>query len=292
MLLAQIRVDVNLVNVPFSVQDSSGRWITDLTAADIDVFEDGAAQKISFFSRASDSPLSIAIVADVSGSQEEFLKDHRRDLRDFLKTVMTRRDQVMLTCFGNSIRLVAPFAQHPDHLDDQLKDFQKRKNISQYPKLGPPEIRSGGTAFYDAITETAKHLASVEGRRAILVFSDGEDNSSAVNLMDTIEQAQELGATIFTLRYTETRKGVWTARNKYGRSVMTRIARETGGLDFDANNLSGAFVQIAGMLRASYDLAYTSTQAERDGSFRKIRIKLKRPGLTTRHKTGYFARVS
>jgi Ca-activated chloride channel family protein len=289
-----IKVEVNLVNVPFTVRDARGQWITNLNADDFEVLEDGIPQKISFFSKASDSPLSIAVVADISGSQEEFLKDHRRDLRDFLKTVMTKRDQALLVCFGNSIRLVSNFNQQADHLDEALKDYQKAKNVSQYPKLGPPELRSGGTAFYDAIIRGTGQLVGQQGRRAMILFSDGEDNASASNMLEAIEAAQETGVTIFTMRYTEIKKGVWTARNKYGRSVMTRLAAESGGLDFDAgesSDLRDSFRQIADMLRSTYDLAYSSNQGERDGSFRKIKIRAKQPGLTLRHKTGYYAKA-
>ncbi len=292
---APIRVEVSLVNVPFSVQDASGRWVTELAAEDFELLEDGVPQKISFFSRAGDSPLSIAVIADISGSQQEFLKEHRRDLRDFLKTVLTKRDQAMLVCFGNSIRLVSGFHQQADHLDDALRDYQKGKSNTSFPRLGPQELRSGGTAFYDAIVNTAREMVGQEGRRAIILFSDGEDNSSAKNLLDAIETAQECGATIFSMRYTEIKKGVWTARNKYGKSVMNRLAVESGGLDFDAahsGDLKESFQQITAMLRSSYDLAYTSNQPERDGTFRKIRIKAKSTGLKIRHKSGYFARVS
>jgi Ca-activated chloride channel homolog len=297
LLLAQdpppIKVEVSLVNVPFSVRDAKGQWVTNLNASDFEVLEDGVPQKISFFSRASDSPVSIAVVSDVSGSQADFLKDHRRDLRDFLKTVMTKRDQAMLVCFGNSVRLASPPNQKADDLDDALKEYQKTKNANQFPRLGPAEIRSAGTAFYDAVYYTAEEMMGREGRRAMILFSDGEDNSSAKNLLDTIEKAQEAGVTIFTLRYTEIKKGVWNSRNKYGRSVMARLAAETGGLEFDAtesDDLRDQFRQIADMLRSTYDLAYTSSQPERDGSFRKIRIRAKQPGLTLRHKTGYFAK--
>ena len=104
-----IKVEVNLVNVPFSAQDSRGHWNSNLSASDVEVFEDGISQKISFFSRAVDSPLSIAVIADTSGSQKDFLSEHRRDLRDFLRTVMTKRDQAMLVVFGGSIRVSSPF---------------------------------------------------------------------------------------------------------------------------------------------------------------------------------------
>ncbi|MBM3785923.1 MAG: hypothetical protein FJW30_16295, partial [Acidobacteria bacterium] len=82
---ARITVDVKLVNVPFSVRDEKGRLVDGLTRDDIEVFEDGVPQKITHFSQSADSPLALALVSDVSGSQDEFLKDHRRDLLDFLK---------------------------------------------------------------------------------------------------------------------------------------------------------------------------------------------------------------
>lgn len=299
LLLAQepapIRVSVNLVNVPFSVRDERGQWVTNLSPEDFEVFEDGVAQKIAFFSRATDSALSLAVVADVSGSQEDYLKEHRRDLRDFLKAVLRPRDQAMLAAFGNSVRLVSPFDKEAERLDEALMDFHKTKNASRYPKLGAPENRSGGSAFYDALVASAEELGTREGRRALIVFSDGEDNASALHLLDAIETAQQKGVTVFCLRYTEIRKGTWNARNKYGRSVMQRIGAETGGLDFDAGetkNLEVAFREIAAMLRSTYDLAYTSNQPEQDGSFRKLKIRATNRALQLRHKSGYYARPS
>ncbi len=290
---APIRVDVNLVNVPFSVTNSTGGLVNSLSAEDFEVFEDGVPQKIRFFSRASDSPLTLAILADVSGSQEDFLKEHRRDLRDFLKTALKKQDQAMLICFGRNVYEVAPATGMADRLDDALKEFQKAKNPSAYRKLGTPEIRDNSSSFYDGVVEAARALHGLEGRRAIIVFSDGEDNSSAHHLLEAIEAAQEYAATVFALRYTELKKGQFTARNKYGRSVMQRISAETGGLEFDAaqdDNLRDAFRQIADTLRNSYDLAYSSSQADNDGTFRKIKIRAKSAGLRTRHKTGYYAR--
>ena len=290
---APIRVAVNLVNVPFSLTNAAGHLVTTLGAEDFEVFEDGAPQKIRFFSRAVDSPLTIGVVADVSGSQEDFLKEHRRDLHDFLKTVLRPKDRAMLVCFGRHVYEVSPVDAQPDRLDEALKEFQRAKQKTAYPKLGPPELRENSSSFYDGIVEAAKALKDLEGRRALLVFSDGEDNSSARNLLDAIETAQEYSTTVFALRYTDLRKGEWTARNKYGRSVMQRLAAETGGLEFDAEqekNLRQAFARIADMLRSSYDLAYTSTQGEADGTFRKIRIRCKREGLRARHKTGYYSR--
>jgi Ca-activated chloride channel family protein len=295
LFLYQIRVEVNLVNLPFSVRDAQGRLVKGLTKDDFEVYEDGARQTISHFSQAADTPLALGLVADASGSQEEFLKEHRQHLRDFLKVTLQARDQAFLLCFGNNLRLVSPFTNQSEQIEERLRAYQKSKTGRDFPRVGPPENRDLGTAFYDAIFHATEDLlAKAEtGRRALLVFSDGEDNSSAHHLLETIEAAQRTGTTIFCLRYTELQKGGWNARNKYGRGVMERIARETGGLEFDAaeeRNLKAAFAQIGEILRSSYDLAYASTAGSGDDTFRKIQIRTRQPGLAVRHKTGYFAR--
>ena len=295
LFLCQIRVEVNLVNLPFSVRDAQGRLVKGLTKDDFEVFEDGTRQTISHFSQAADTPLALGLVADASGSQEEFLKEHRQHLRDFLKVTLQARDQAFLLCFGNNLRLVSPFTNQSDQIEERLRAYQKSKTGRDFPRVGPAEKRDLGTAFYDAIFHATEDLlAKAEtGRRALLVFSDGEDNSSAHHLLEAIEAAQRTGTTIFCLRYTELEKGVWNARNKYGRGVMERIARETGGLEFDAaeeRNLKAAFAQIGEILRSSYDLAYASTAGSGDDTFRKIQIRTRQPGLAVRHKTGYFAR--
>jgi Ca-activated chloride channel family protein len=161
------------------------------------------------------------------------------------------------------------------------------------PLLGPDISRDLGTAFYDALYyATMEKLAAAEGaRKALIVFSDGEDNSSAHHMLDVIESAQRENVVIFAVRYTETKKGQLTARNQYGIRVVARIASETGGYDVDAGkvDLSQSFAGIGDELRSSYDLAYHSTNTAGDGTFHKLVIRAKRPGLITRAKTGYFA---
>jgi Ca-activated chloride channel family protein len=111
-------------------------------------------------------------------------------------------------------------------------------------------------------------------------------------MMESIEAAQAANVLIFAVRYTQPPKGGPIARNRYGTSVMDRVARETGGAHFDAEktDLRATFRQIGEELRMSYELAYPSTNPVKDGTFRKIVIRPKRPGLTVRTKTGYFAR--
>lgn len=288
----RIRVDVNLVNIAFTVRDARGALAGDLSKDDFEVLEDGVPQRISFFARSLDVPLSLALIADVSGSQEHFVKRHRHDMREFLQDVLSPRDQAFLVCFGNHLRLVGDFTASSRTLMNALDRFDH--GDGHFPELGPAEDRVLGTAFYDALYYgvTAKLETVSSGGRALIVFSDGEDNSSAHHMLDAIEAAQSADTRIFAIRYTERRHGRLTARNKYGTSVMARIARETGGADFDAGerNLRAIFRQIGEELRASYELAYVSANPLRDGSFRKVAIRPRRDGFSVRAKTGYFAR--
>jgi Ca-activated chloride channel homolog len=296
LCLAQtpFRVDVQLVNVGFSVRDAEGHLVSGLGRDDFEVLEDGVPQKIAFFARSSDVPLNLGLIVDISGSQGSFVKPHQRDLKAFLDTVLSTRDRAFLLCFANHPRLVAEYTSSPRVLVDAFLGYEKVRDTAAYPELGPFEIRTAGTAYYDAIYHSVNQMfQKVErGRKALIVFSDGEDNSSAHNEMDTIELAQSNNVLLFCVRYTNVRNGRWNSRNKYGRSVMERMARDTGGAGFDAQEkgLAENFREIGEQLRNSYELAYHSTDPERDGTFRKIAIRAKRPGLTISAKAGYYAR--
>jgi Ca-activated chloride channel homolog len=292
-----IRVAVNLVNVAFTARDSQGELVENLQKEDVEVFEDAVPQKISFFAKSTDVPLTLGLIVDVSGSQEHFSKKHERDLEVFLKEVIGPKDRVFLVCFGNHIRLVSDFSQSEPELIERMKVFEHGdKGKGKHPKfieLGPAENRDLGTAFYDSIYYSVmEKLARENGRRALLVFSDGEDNSSSHDMMRTIETGQGENVLVYTIRYTEKERGQLTARNKYGISVMDRIAKETGGAHIDAETTDPHtyFRQIAEELRTSYELAYYPTDANKDETFRKIVIRPKREGLKVRAKTGYFSR--
>ena len=294
---APIRVDVSLVNVGFSVRDERGVLVTDLKQDDFEILEDGVPQHISFFAKSQDVPLNLGLVMDVSGSQQSFIKPHLKDLQSFLKTVLSKRDKAFLMTFANRLSLISDYTDSSKDLVDELKDFQHERNPrnrSTYPIVGPAEFRILGTAFYDAIYYAVqeKLADAAKGRRALIIFSDGEDNSSAHHMLDAIEAAQAEDVLLFCIRYTEMRNGRLTARNKYGTSVMERIARETGGSDYDARakGIADNFRRIGEQLRSSYELGYHSTNPVSDDSFHKIAIRIKREGLTVRSKTGYFAR--
>jgi Ca-activated chloride channel family protein len=291
-----IKVDVHLVNVTFSVRDSRGTPVGELTRDDFEILEDNVLQKVSFFGRQNDLPISLGLLIDASGSQEHFGKQHHHDLQEFLKNTLQPRDRAFLMCFGNHLRLTSDYSSSPAHILGALQLFEKGDHST--PELGPKEYREQGTAFYDSIYYSINEkLASADqGRRALVMFSDGEDNSSAHNLLDAIETAQSADVLFFALRYTDVRKGQLTARNKYGISVMERLASMTGGAHFDAREkgLPAAFKDITEQLRSSYEIGYYSSNALRDGGFRKITIRVQQhvqqEGLTVRAKTGYYAR--
>jgi Ca-activated chloride channel homolog len=288
----RFRADVNLVNVGFTVRDARGALVAGLGRDDFEVFEDGTPQTIAAFTRSADSPLALGLVVDASGSQARFVNRHWQDVRRFLDDVLTARDMAFLVAFANRIRLLSDFSSRPTVLLDMLATFDGGER--RFPDLGPKDTRLLGTAFYDAIYYSIREkLAHAgPGRRALVVFSDGEDNSSAYHMLDAIEAAQTEDTRLFMVRYTEQSKQGLNARNKYGIRVMERLAKETGGLDYDGQktDLKTAFRHIGEELRATYELAYRTPNPARDGEFRKIRIVAKQPGLAVRAKTGYFAR--
>jgi Ca-activated chloride channel family protein len=299
-----IRVDVHLINVAFSVLDADGKFVIDLNQDDFDVTEDNVPQKISFFGRASEIPLHLGLVADFSGSQSESIKPHHKDLQTFLKTVVTKRDDAFLVCFANRIRLAQDFTADSKEIVESLDLFEKMYHgkahieSGRFPDVGAREIRPNttDTAFFDAVynsVESKLTAGEERGRKAIVIFSDGDDNSSARDEYEAIEISQQTDTVLFCVRYTELRKdGRLTARNKNGTTVLDRMARETGGASFDAREkgLAVHFKAIGDQLRASYELAYHTTNPVSDGAFHKILIKARRPELTVRAKSGYIAK--
>jgi len=294
-----IHVAVSLVNVAFSVRDGNGALVSSLAKDEVEVFEDAVPQKISFFARSTDVPLTLGLIVDVSGSQDHFTKQHENDLEVFLKEVLGPKDRAFLVTFANHIRLISDFSPSGAEIIERMHAYREsdrgkdKKKHAEFPELGPVESRDLGTAFYDSIYySVTEKLARENGRKAILLFSDGEDNSSSHDMMTAIETAQAENVVVYAIRYTEKEHGKLTPRNKYGTSVMDRIAKETGGAHVDAEvtDPHAYFRQIAEELRTSYELGYYPTNLGKDETFRKIVIRPSQAGLRVRTKTGYFSR--
>src|SRR5712671_6252587 len=130
-----IRVDVRLVNVTFSVRDTHGALVTTLTKDDFEVLDDGVPQTIAFFARSADLPLTLGLIVDMSDSQEHFMKQHRHDLQEFLKDVLTPRDRAFLICFANHLRVASDFSASASEVMDGLKRFEHESG--RMAEIGP-----------------------------------------------------------------------------------------------------------------------------------------------------------
>lgn len=287
------RTNVNLVTITAAVRSENGSLLADLNRNDFEILEDNVPQQIKFFARKTELPLTLGLIIDVSGSQDKFLKQHNRDVQAFLQTVLRPSDQAFAVCFGNHLRLVSDLTSSPQSISEELHQFTKGK-WEGLAEIGPRENRVLGTALYDAVFFSVQDkLKSGSGRRkALLIFSDGEENSSEHDLLDALAAAQDSDTLIYCIRYTEKEHGHLTARNKYGIRVLKHLSSLTGGADYDGltSDLPDIFRQIGDELRSLYEIGYISSNEEHDGSFRKLTVRCKVPGAATRAKTGFYAR--
>lgn len=283
---------MRLVQVTFSVRDAAGAIVPNLTADDFEVFENGERQRLSRFSHGSDQALRLGVLADGSGSQSRFIESHRQDLTDFLESALTSADGAFVLGFGNTLRLVCDFANDAEAMMSRL-DFY-RDHAGRLPKLGPDEDRDGGTALFDAIYYSIREKLNQSdgGRRALLILSDGGDNSSGHHLLDAIEIAQSADVRVFGVWYSGDEKDELEVRDRYGLRVLTRLSQDSGGELFEASgeSLREQFHRISEDLRSSYEAAYYSTQAASDGRFRQVEIRPKDASLRVRARPGYYAR--
>ena len=175
---------------------------------------------------------------------------------------------------------------------DGIRSFDKGN--MNFPEIGPKEERELGTALYDAVffSITEKLAAIHQRRKVLLIFSDGEENSSEHDLLDAIGAAQNEDVLVYAIRYTELKHGRMGARDRYGVRSLDHLTTQSGGKNFDFHEtkLKQDFNEIAGDLRSLYDVAYQSSNPTRDGTYRKVVIQTTRPGLTVRARAGYYAR--
>ena len=285
--------ETNLVTLTFSARDAEGRLVDTLNRDDLSIYEDGAEQKISIFSRESELPLTLGLLVDVSSSQDKFLQQHLKDIQIFLNSILRPQDQAFAVCFGDRLRLVSDLSSNPAQIADSLARFQKGER--SFPELEPDDTRSGGSAVYDAVfASVAEKLAKNPGhRKALILFTDGEENSSAHDEIDVIAAAQGADTLIYAVRYTQlNKKHQLTADNRHGITALHHMAEQTGGSDFDAlhTDLPQTFKQIGDELRSVYSIGYYSTNKRPDNTFRKIVVEAHTEGVTIRAKSGYYAR--
>lgn len=299
-----IRVRVDMVSLPVVVTDKIGRRIKDLTKDDFQVHENGIRQEIAGFA-ATDEPIKVALLLDTSGSTELRLARIQNAAISFVNQLHPD-DEVAVLSFADDVRL--------------QQDFTIDRDRNEY---GIKKTRTGEwTVLYEAVWLALEEvLKPVQERKALVIFSDGVDTRShTVNMNETLELAKETGATIYcvyfdteadqyrrstksvpggsfppiiTTPYPPVVTGPGSSASEYstGRRYLESLAENSGGLLFDGmSDLEYAFAEVARELASQYSIGYYSTDERRDGKFRKIQIKMAKPGLVARTKKGYYTK--
>lgn len=247
------KVDVDVVQVIATVTDSSGHFVTGLEKSAFHLEEDGKPQKISHFG-SEDVPLELIVACDVSGSMTPAMPRLKTAVKEFLAAVPSR-DQVSLLGFNDSIFALTRRAVDP------------AERIKAVDRLAP----WGATALYDVILRGVDMLGKQPGRRAMIVFSDGEDQGSHASITDVERRLQASDVTLYMIGQG---RGVEVEALK---NIMQRLVEPTGGRALFTDNidqLHAAFSDLLEELSNQYLLGYESTNRKRDEAFRKISLRV------------------
>jgi VWFA-related protein len=298
-----IKVDVDLVNILFSVKTKKGELIPNLEKNNFTIREDGKEQTISHFSRETDLPITLGLLIDISASQERLVEIEREAASQFFTSVIRKKDQAFLISFGKDTELLEDFTNSPRQLIAGLKDL---KADGQPPRIGrsPIPVNTGpipdygtpkGTLLYDAIyLAGTEKLKNEVGRKALILITDGEDEGSTYTIKNAIEVAQKANAIVFSIYYVDHAfyGGMGISLGGGNEGALKKISEETGGHVFSVSNkhpLNEVFKEIQEELRNQYSIGYTPTNAVRDGSFRRIEIKTDNSDYRVQARTGYYA---
>ena len=291
--LQTFKAQVNVVNLFFNVKDKHGMLIPNLTKADFEVMEDGKPQTIKYFSSESNQPLTLGIMIDTSASQTRVLDIEQTSCAEFLRAVLRPKDLAFVINFDVDVDLDQDFTNNVHDLTRALNRMQINAGMGG----GPPGLGGGpipttprGTLLYDAIYLGANDkLKNEVGRKAMIVFTDGEDQGSRLRIQDAIEAAQKADTICYVILIAD--RGGWY--QGYGSGDMSKLAEQTGGRVIEVGNkqekLRQAFDQIQNELRSQYNLGYTPSNAKLDGSYRKIQIRAKGGAYKIQARQGYYA---
>jgi len=301
-----IRTETDLTNLLFTATDKNNRYLTTLQQGDIRVLEDGVPQTLFTFQRETDRPLSIAFLIDVSGSEERTLPDEKAAARTFVDNVIrSSKDQAAIIPFEGYAHLEQPLTRNVIGIYRALETVEVAypSYLGSAPPIGgiasgpgtiaPP--REGSTAIWDSVAVTCKEvLARSPGqrRRAIILLTDGYDTSSRLARSEAVDQAIGFETVIYVIGIGDKKQ------DGVDKNALRNLAEHTGGRAFfpkQQQDLTAAFAEIEQELRSQYLLAYSSTNKQRDGSFRKLSIEVTNPGLRKqqlklRYRPGYFAK--
>jgi Ca-activated chloride channel family protein len=263
-LLAQdtgdtVKVDVKLVNIFVTVTDSHGTPLASLAKENFQLKENGKDQKIAVFSRESALPLSIALSIDTSLSTRKDLPLELASARKFAQTILRPQDGLAVYKFSEEVDLMVPFTADLKKID-----------------AGIDRIRNGSaTALYDAVFLGAQALSKRQGRKVMVVITDGGDTVSQVDYKEALRAAQEAEAIIYSIIIVPIEASA--GRDTGGEHALIQISEDTGGKYYYATStpqLDDAFRKISDELRTQYLLAYYPTDRYSDSDFRRVQVNL------------------
>jgi VWFA-related protein len=294
-----IRVDVDLVTVACAVDNRDGTPARNLKVEDFRVLDNGEPRAITNFWQESDLPLTVALVADVSGSQAGYVRSHRESIAQFLKQVIGPRDRAMVAEVAQQSWLISELTGSGADLAAAVERIGMPAG-RESPSLGPvcrnqsyPHT-CGGTALWHGLYYAAKELKPVSGRKAIIVLSDGLDTGSDIRLNDLIEMAQSAGTVVYAIKYASPMRflSISGAIAQAASHGLDRLARETGGVTYPnpGRHTAEVFARIEGDLRSMYVLGFSPPADARDGAFHKLVVKTVRQDVVVRARAGYWAR--
>jgi Ca-activated chloride channel family protein len=273
-----IRVNVKLVNVFVNATDSKGVPVPNLTRDDFSLTEDGVPQQIKVFEKQSEQPLSIVLAVDTSGSVRKDWHEEMASASRFLHTLVRPVDKVELLEFSTHVRQVVPFTNKVKAVDAGMKDLK-----ADY-----------ATALYEAVETAAENLRQFEGRKIIVIVSDGGNTTKGTTYDDAFRAAISAEASVYSLIDVPVEASA--GRELGGEHAMITLAEDTGGKFYYGGNpeqLEASFKQLSDDLRTQYLLGYYPVKRAGAEDFRHIGVTLVHTGNTTptllRYRPGYFA---
>ena len=282
-----LKIDSNLVTIISSINTQHGTNPSKLDREDFEILEDGVAQEISEFARDEDIPLRLIMLFDTSSSVKNQLRFERRAAAKFFERLLRPQDQAALFAVSTDVTIIQDFTNKVSQLTSATKLLQAR----------------GATSLYDGVYLAAGYLKLTQGRRIIVIVSDGGDTTSQKKLTEALEQAQASDVVIFNV-FTGLLTASQNVRDLAAERAMQTLTLETGGelyaprmalngneIDEEESlkNLDEAFASLADQVRTQYTLRFYSSNDNRDGKFRKLTVKIKKRGYTARARSGYYA---
>ena len=280
------RSGVDLVALSVVVTDGRDKFVSGLSSADFTVFEDGVPQEVSFFS-ATAVPMDLALLLDTSASMVDKMSVVHQAATGFVSSARPG-DRVTIVDIKDGVKVLHP-------LDDDLDGARAAIRTT---------AARGGTALYNGLYMTLREMAKLRRnndevrRQAILVLSDGDDTASLVGFDDVMDVARESGIAIYTITLRTDLQRLLAHHKSIavsGEFAMRALAQETGARAFfpsAAAELAGVYGMIADELASQYSLGYISTNAKRDGAYRRVMVRVTEPGVRTRARNGYVASVT